>query len=308
MSRQRGGRSRPAADPGDGAGRSGAGELTATLDSGVSATMQRDGDGWTLVVDGTPQSNVVPEEPRELGFGYIRHMGHVIDLAWPEGRPLTAVHLGAGAMTLPRFVEATRPSSRQQVIELERGLVELVRKVAPLPPHASIRLRYGDAREQLGRLPEGLRGTVDLVVVDIFAGPQTPAHVTSLEFFELLLPLLAPDAVVLVNIADGHELRFARAEAATLLALFEEVRLITDPAVAKGRRFGNFVAVATRASRDVGCLQRRIAGEFPPTTVLSPAEVRAFASGRAPVRDEDATPSPRPGRGIFTAKRSGGWT
>lgn len=282
-------------------------ELTTTLSNGATATLARDGDGWTLVVDGTPQSNVSVEDPRDLQFGYIRHMGHVIDLAWPEHEAITAVHLGAGAMSIPRFVEATRPGSRQQVLELEPKLVELVRRVAPLPKHASIRLRYGDAREQLGRLPAGLAGTADLVVVDIFAGPQTPAHVTSVEFFERVAPLLAPEGIVLVNIADGHELRFARGEAATLLEVFDSVRLIGDPAVSKGRRFGNLLAVVMREDREIPGLARRIAGEFPPTSILEPDAVRDFARGRAPVRDAEAIPSPKPGRGVFTAKRSGGW-
>lgn len=308
MGRQRAGRGGTPDDDGNDAGAEAPDALTITLESGASATMQRDGDGWTLVVDGTPQSNVVPGDLRELAFGYIRHMGHVIDLAWPEGRPITAVHLGAGAMTIPRYVEETRPGSRQQVLELERGLVELVRKVAPLPRHAAIRLRYGDAREQLGRLPTGIAGTVDLVVVDIFAGPQTPAHVTSVEFFALLVPLLAPGGLVLVNIADGHELRFARGEAATLREVFVEVRFLADPGVAKGRRFGNFVGIASAAPREIEGLARRMAAEFPPTVVLEPNAVRDFAAGLPPVRDAAATPSPKPGRGVFTAKRTGGWS
>lgn len=288
--------------------------LTVTLSSGVSASMERDGDAWNLVVDGTPQSNVVPEDPRDLRFAYIRHMGRVIEHAWPGTQPLTALHLGAGAMSIPRFVEELHPGSRQQVIELETELVGLVRKVAPLPRHASLRVRYGDAREQLSRLPAGLHGAVDLLVVDIFAGAQTPAHVTSVEFFAELVPFLAPHALVLVNIADGHELRFARGELATLMAVFAEVSVITDPAVAKGRRFGNLMAIA-RPRSDSGAplaerldgIHRALAPEFPPATLLDHRTVEHLAAGRAPVRDDDAVPSPRPGRGIFTARRSGGW-
>ena len=67
----------------------------------------RDGS-WVLVVDGTPQSHVDLEDPTHLEFEYVRRMGHVLDLAAGEGRPVDAVHLGGGALTLPRYVAATR--------------------------------------------------------------------------------------------------------------------------------------------------------------------------------------------------------
>ena len=80
--------------------------------------------GYELDVDGTPQSHVDLDDPTHLHFEYIGRMAAVIDLLRMPGQPLTAVHLGAGALTLPRYVEATRPGSRQQVIELEQALVE----------------------------------------------------------------------------------------------------------------------------------------------------------------------------------------
>src|SRR5690606_22668357 len=146
--------------------------------------------------------------------------------------------------TLPRYVEATRPGSRQQVIEREGALVDLVREAAPLPARARIRVRRGDAREALARLPARMHGATDVVVVDIFAGAQTPAHVSSREFYELLLPFLAPDGVIAVNAADGSGQNFVRGQIATLSTLFTSVAAIAEPQVLKGRRFGNVVIVA----------------------------------------------------------------
>ncbi len=152
------------------------------------------GGGWELVVDGTPQSHVDLDDPTHLHFEYIARMGAVIDRLRMPGQPLTAVHLGAGAMTIPRYVEATRPGSRQQVIELEPALIDLVREQLPLPKGASLRVRIGDAREGLGRLPAGLVGNVDLLVSDVYSGAQTPAHLTTVEFYTAAARLLAPTA------------------------------------------------------------------------------------------------------------------
>ncbi|TAL42058.1 MAG: spermine synthase, partial [Salinibacterium sp.] len=104
--------------------------------SGLFAEIQPDRwvpGAFTLIVDGTPQSHVNLQDPAELFFEYIQRMGHVIDQIGMPGEPITAVHLGAGALTLPRYVEATRPGSRQQVVELETDLVDFVREELPWP-------------------------------------------------------------------------------------------------------------------------------------------------------------------------------
>src|SRR6188508_1192212 len=134
---------------------------SATLSDGTLARVVSSayGGGWELDVDGTPQSHVDLDDPTHLHFEYVARMGAVIDRLRMPRQPLTAIHLGAGALTLPRYVDATRPGSRQQVIELEPALVELVRNELPLPRGASIRVRIGDAREGLDRLPAGLVGT-----------------------------------------------------------------------------------------------------------------------------------------------------
>ncbi|WP_123697009.1 spermidine synthase [Agrococcus jenensis] len=267
------------------------------LSSGLHAEMRYASSGWQLVVDGTPQSHVDPEQPQLLIYEYVQQIGHVID-ALPAG-PITAVHLGAGALTLPRYVDATRPGSRQQVIELEPLLVELVREVAPLPRGASVRVRYGDAREQLSRLPAGLRGAVDLVIVDVFSGAQTPAHVTTVEFHALVRDLLAPTGVVVVNIADDRTLAFAKRQLAALLEVHEDAAALADPGMLKGRRFGNVVAVAGRELPDLDEIGRALRRDPLPGKVVAGAELRRFLGGASPARDADATPSPAPGRGVF---------
>ena len=113
--------------------------------SGYLATVTPDRwvpGAFTLTVDGTPQSHVNLDDPTELFFEYVQRMGHVIDQIGMPGEPITAVHLGAGALTLPRYVEATRPDSRQQVVELESDLVDLVRAELPWSKKASIRIRH----------------------------------------------------------------------------------------------------------------------------------------------------------------------
>ena len=83
-----------------------------TAVTGGTAELLADADregSWMLLVNGTPQSHVDLDDPTHLEFEYVRRMGHVLDLAADPGAPLDIVHLGGGALTLPRYVAVTRP-------------------------------------------------------------------------------------------------------------------------------------------------------------------------------------------------------
>ncbi|WP_300267382.1 spermidine synthase [Microbacterium sp.] len=253
--------------------------------------------GFELIVDDTPQSHVDLDDPTHLHFEYIVRMGAVIDQL-PVG-PLTALHLGAGALTIPRYIAATRPGSRQQVIEWEAPLAALVRENLPLPRGASVRIRIGDAREGVQRLPAALKGRCDLIVSDVYSGAQTPAHLTSAEFYAELREILAPTGVLLVNVADGPGLAFARRQVATITHVLPEVALLADTQVLKGRRFGNLVIAASASPLPSGWLPRLLAAGPHPAKIAQGAEVRAFAQGAGIVTDADAVASPRPDASIF---------
>ena len=136
-------------------------------------------DAWLLFVDGVPQSGVDLGDPSYLEFEYIRRIGHVVDLAFPPGAPVHALHLGGGALTLPRYIAHTRPGSRQLVAEVDDALTDLVRAQLPLPSGHRIRVRAADAREVV----ESVRpGSYDLVIADVFAGAVTPPRLTTAEF------------------------------------------------------------------------------------------------------------------------------
>jgi len=255
--------------------------------------------GYELEVDGTPQSHVDPGDPTHLHFEYVARMGAVIDRLRLPGQPITAIHLGGGALTLPRYIAHTRPGSRQQVVELESALVDLVRGALPLPKGASIRVRHGDARAVLQAMPAGLKGTADLLVSDVFAGAQTPAHVTSVEFYREVSTMLAPEGVLLVNLADGPGLAYARRQVATVRAVLPHVAVLAEAQVLKGRRFGNLVLVASAQPLPLEWLPRLMAAGPHPAKVATGREIDEMAQGALVVMDVAAVASPKPDAGIF---------
>ncbi len=244
-----------------------------------------------LFIDGVPQSQVDLDDPGFLEFEYIRRIAHAIDLAFPAGAPVRALHLGGGAMTLPRYVAHTRPGSAQVVAETDALLTDLVRRQLPLPGGRAgrgggrIRVRAEDARKVLeAARPAGF----DIVISDVYAGARTPFHLTTAQCAAAARRALRDGGLYAVNVADGPPLRHARAQVATVATAFAETGLIAEPGVLRGRRTGNLVLLASTAPLPVAELSRRVAADPFPARVVAGADLRKFAAGASPVTDDSA--------------------
>lgn len=272
--------------------------MTRTTDHGTAKLMP-DVDrerAWLLTVDGAPQSYVDLDDPAHLEFEYARRLGYVLDVVAETGRPLDVLHLGGGALTLPRYVAATRPGSRQDVVEADRGLLELVAEYLPLPEGSGVAVHAADARAWLEAAPDD---HADVLIADVFGGSRVPAHLTTLAYAREAERVLRPGGVYLANLADGAPFGFLRPQLATLATVFEELVLIAEPAVLRGRRFGNAVLAAANRPLDTAALARRTAADAFPARVEHGAAVREFTGSARPVEDADAVPSPEPPGGAF---------
>ncbi|MFE7330675.1 spermidine synthase [Streptomyces sp. NPDC057565] len=251
---------------------------------------------WLLTVDGAPQSYVDLDDPVHLEFEYARRLAHVLDCATEPDAPLDVLHLGGGALTLPRYVTATRPGSRQVVAEADLGLLALVAEQLPLPDDSGITVHGTDARGLLEQTPPG---TVDVLIADVFGGSRVPAHLTSVEYAQAAGRALRDDGVYAANLADGAPFAFLRSQLANFATVFEELALIAEPAVLRGRRFGNHVLVASHRPLDTAALARRCAADVFPARVEHGAGLVRLIGAARPVGDADAVASPEPPDGSF---------
>ncbi|BAC74740.1 MULTISPECIES: spermidine synthase [Streptomyces] len=251
---------------------------------------------WLLTVDGAPQSYVDLDAPTHLEFEYARRLGHALDTVAEPGRALDVLHLGGGALTLPRYLAATRPGSRQDVIEADHGLLDLVVEQLPLPADAGIALHRADARAWLeAAVPD----SADVVIADVFGGSRVPAHLTSVAYARAAERALRDGGVYLANLADAAPFAFLRSQLATFATVFGELAVIAEPAVLRGRRFGNAVLLASHRPLDTATLARRTASDAFPARVEHGAALRDFMGAAEPVHDENAVPSPEPPDGAF---------
>jgi spermidine synthase len=252
--------------------------------------------GWLLSVDGVAQSYIDLDDPTHLEFEYVRLIGDVADLCAEPDEAITALHLGGGGCTVPRYLAATRPGSTQVVVEADDLLAELVRRELGTD---GFRLRVGDARESLGRLRPG---TSDLVVSDVFAAAALPTQCTTLEYVAGVRSLLKPGGTYVANIADGPPFGFARAQVATLRAAFAHVIVLADPAVLRGRRFGNLVIGGSDNAFPLAELRRRAARAVGRARLLADEAVHDFTGGAKAITDATAADAPVPPPDVFSRR------
>ena len=239
-------------------------------------------DGWVLEIDGEVQSHVDLNDPSLLRFEYLRRIGNVLDVCWPPGQPIHILHLGAGALTLTRYVQATRPGSRQTVIELDPELVTYVTAQLPLPPGTDLHVITGDARAELTQVAHQF----DAIIVDIFSGRDTATHLSDEPFYRDLLQRLTNRGVLLVNIGDdegleffGHQVRILHR--AAVHAGADGVWTLADAITLDQRLAGNAVVATGPAlptgHDDAAALASQLLATGPyPAKVLIPSQTTAL--------------------------------
>lgn len=226
-------------------------------------------DGRYLYLDDLAHSYVDVSDPTHLQFPYVQWIAQAIDATAPSrGAPRDAVFVGGGGFTLPRWLTATRPGSAAHVLEVDEQLIDLARNRLALETTDSLRVTAGDARMTL---EDEADGSADVVVGDAFGSLAVPWHLTTREWAEEIRRVLRPNGVYALNVIDARPLRLLRAEAATLLDVFEDVRLVTYVGDDGRPSGGNGVLLASDR-------------KLPPIDVFAPTTADASAFGLDAVR------------------------
>ena len=246
--------------------------------TGQHATIEPDAfteGSFVLSIGGAEQSHVNLAEPGEIFYEYLRRIGHVVDLAAPAGEPVSALHLGAGALTLARYIQATRPGSLQYAVELERELLDFVLQQLPMPDGTVLHTLIGDARDALAELPAVLRFVV--VILDIFSGPEAPAHIACAGFYREAAARLTPRGVLIVNVGDEPGLTLVRSQVAALRQVMDGVGAFAESGMFAGRHPGNIILIGTRGPWPAGWTEELTARGPHPGTVLAGVDLDAIS-------------------------------
>ena len=214
-----------------------------------------------LLLDGGYNSDVDPSNARYLGFHYEHWIAEAVTAIGRPGTPLRAVFVGGGAFTLSRWLNVERPGSSSDVLEVDGKLVEFDRQHLGLRTSPSLRATVGDA----------------------FSSRTVPWQLMTSEWLREVKRVLKPNGLYALNMIDLRPLRLLRAESATLLAAFANVRLVTTPGSGGRPAGGNEVVLASD-------------GPLPPAhdppadgaTSYDRTAVAAIVAGAQPLRDDYA--------------------
>jgi MFS family permease len=238
-------------------------------------------DGFELVLDNVHNSYVDLDDPTYLRYEYTRWIADAVDGYFPRRKPLDAVFVGGGGFTLPRWLLATRPGSEAEVLEVDGDLVDFDEERLGLQPSAALRVSVGDARTTMRDVATD---SADLVVGDAFSGYTVPWHLTTSEWLDEVQRVLKPGGIYAANLIDLQPLDFIKAEAATFIDVFPDVKMITfiDPETG-GLYGGNIVLLGSNRRMPAKAASRAYGG----ATFIKSAVEELAAEGKR-LRDDYA--------------------
>lgn len=238
--------------------------------------------GRTLILDRLHNSYVDLADPTYLRFRYIQLMADIIEASVEPG-PIGTVSIGGGGMTLPGYVEATRPGSTNVALEIDGGVVEVAR--AEMGLSDQIEVLVGDARLTLPSLAES---SADVVIGDAFSGASVPWHLTTVEYLQEISRVLTPGGVYTINVIDFDRLEFVRSTAATLAAVFDHVAVFAPPTYLDGSTGGNFVLAASDRPLSIDAILQRVSERGGTEVALTGDQISDFSATATILTDEFA--------------------
>ena len=231
-------------------------------------------DSWILYVNGVPSSAVTIGDPLRLDFEYLDWMSRIISSRFSQTEPVRAVHIGAAACSLPRWLAAAYPHARQTAVDIDAQLVRYVREWFDLPRAPRLALRVGDGAEEISTFRPG---SVDVLVRDAFAGDAVPTQLAGDDFAAAGARALSERGLALFNIADKAPHHLLSGEVTVLRRHFAHLALAADPGQIRGRRWGNVIAIAAHEPLDLVRITQALRRGPAVASVLHGAQLDRYA-------------------------------
>jgi hypothetical protein len=209
-------------------------------------------------------------DPSHLEFDYLRWIRIVLRAA----RARRVLHVGGGACALPRALAAEDRGGRQEVCEVDEGVLALAREHLGLRRAPGLRVRHAEGRAFVAGQREA---SWDAIVIDAFVGATVPRRLITVQ---ALADVARVAPLALVNVVDNRSARDVRAIAAALGVAYPTVWAL-------GGRAGNTVVTGAAAKLDLVRIGAEAAADPSPARVTAPGAMAHLISGTLPLRDEE---------------------
>jgi spermidine synthase len=229
-----------------------------------------------LILDRLVHSYSSLDDPTNLVYGYERVYAEAAAYQAQRHKPLSALFIGGGGYTFPRYLEALYPDSLLHVIEIDPGVTQVAYDLLGLRQDGRVVTYNEDARMFMA---EEARQKYDLIMGDAFNDYSVPYHLTTREFNDRVRDWLSDDGLYMINLIDGPRRDFLRATINTLQQTFRHVYVV--PAVRAWRESPRitFVLIGTQSPLNLTAFGTAGAGDGGPTLsqqLLNQADVETL--------------------------------
>lgn len=160
-----------------------------------------------MLLDKLVHSKVNLKDPTDLRYEYEWVYSAVLEKRFGAETPVSAMVIGGGGYTFPRYLEVSRPGSHVEVAEIDPAVTEAAFEAFGLPRNTAMKIHNMDARncvDNLVRDNENAEQPVrfDCVFGDSINDFSVPYHLTTREFNDRIRAILKDDGVYMLNMID----------------------------------------------------------------------------------------------------------
>jgi tetratricopeptide (TPR) repeat protein len=242
----------------------------------------------TMRLDKLRHSQVIPDDPYNLQYGYERIYAAVTHRSARGMKKITALVIGGGGYTYPLYLAHHFPGSHIEVAEIDPVVTQAAIEGMCLPADNDLSIHNIDAGNHVADLIRRKQRGEPVVEFNFVYGDSindfaVPFHLVTREFNEKIRELLTPDGIYMLNMIDSlHSARFLGAVINTMQETFPHVVVLTDrPVVDDWRIRDTFVIIASRQPVDCRDLGREYPENPRLTCRVMPDEQMALACARA---------------------------
>lgn len=164
--------------------------------------------------DGIDQSAIVPGDPEQLVFAYMKAMMAGFALH-PDPERVLLIGLGGG--TFPMFVRRHLPHAVIDIVEIDPIVVEVAAGHLGFKQDPRMTVHVADGRRFVEAGEAGRRW--DLIALDAYGPDMIPEHLATRQFYEAVRARLAPGGMLVANLWS----EYANARYFSMLRTLEDV-------------------------------------------------------------------------------------
>jgi tetratricopeptide (TPR) repeat protein len=169
-----------------------------------------EGDIRQFMLDTLMHSEIDMHSPFNFQYSYEKVYAAVTKRLFRGRDRVDNLTIGGGGYVYPRYMEATWPSGRTEVAEIDPAVTEAAKAAFGMPRDSKIVCHDEDGRVMIDRLVQRRKSgeqvePFDVIYCDAVNDYSVPFQLTTIEFMRMVEGLIAPGGAYIVNMIDVYD-------------------------------------------------------------------------------------------------------